>query len=278
MVKGMIFDIKRFAVHDGPGIRTSVFLKGCPLSCSWCHNPEGVTSEVELWYNENRCMQCGQCVLACDFQALQARENESPFIQIDRQRCQGSYACTQICPTSALETVGRKMSSNEVMTEIEKDRLFYDTSDGGMTLTGGEPLFQSEFCLELLRNAKERGISTSLETCLYASRSVLESVIPFVDHFLVDIKIWDTQKHRQFTGRDNTEILKNFRFLAEQHQQITVRIPLIKDITDTPGNLEAIAQFVMSVNRNIPIEKLDYNPLTPSKYQKLGRSFNAAGK
>lgn len=223
-------------------------------------------------------MHCEQCVPACAFHALQAREDNSPFIEIDRQRCQGSYACIKACPTRALETVGRKISLDEVITEIEKDRLFYETSGGGMTLTGGEPLFQSEFCLGLLRKARERGISTTLETCLYASQSVLESVIPHVDHFLVDIKIWDAQKHRQFTGRDNTDILTNFRFLAERHQQITVRIPLIKDITDTPDNLEAIRQFVLSVDPDIPIEKLDYNPLTPSKYHKLGRSFHAVGK
>ena len=277
-MKGMIFDIKRFAVHDGPGIRTSVFLKGCPLSCTWCHNPEGISSGVELWFNEKRCMHSGKCVPVCDFKALQARKDESPFIHIDRERCQLSHACTQACPTGALEIVGREMSSDELIAELEKDQLFYDVSGGGMTLTGGEPLFQSDFCLELLKKAKGRGISTTLETCLYASQAVLESVIPHVDHFLVDIKIWDAQKHRQYTGRDNASILENFRILAGLHEQITVRIPLIKDITDTPGNLEAIKNFVMSVNPNIPIEKLDYNPLTPSKYKKLGKSFHAVGR
>ena len=273
MVRGTVFDIKRFAVHDGPGIRTSVFIKGCPLSCCWCHNPEGITAEIELWYNERRCIRCERCVAICPHQALHAHPAEVPFIGIDRQRCQGHYTCCEACPTRALQPVGQEMLPAEVMAEVEKDRLFYDMSGGGVTLTGGEPLYQPEFCLEILRSCKECDISTAMETCLYAPQSILDSVIPYVDHFLVDIKLWDTQMHREYTGEDNTIILENFRYLAGRHTQITVRIPLIKDMTDTPGNIEAIEHFVLSVNRNIPIEKLTYNPLTPSKYRKLGKEF-----
>lgn len=273
MVRGTVFDIKRFAVHDGPGIRTSVFIKGCSLSCCWCHNPEGIAPEIELWYNERRCIRCERCVAVCPNQALLAHPGEVPFIRIDRQRCQAYYACCEACPTRALQPAGQEMLLPEVMAEIEKDRLFYDMSGGGVTLTGGEPLYQPEFCLAILSSCRECGISTAMETCLYAYQSVLESVIPYVDHFLVDIKLWDAQMHRQYTGEDNTIILENFRYLAERHTQITVRIPLIKDMTDTPGNIEAIEHFVLSVNPNIPIEELTYNPLTPSKYRKLGKEF-----
>lgn len=275
-VRGTIFDIKRFAVHDGPGIRTSVFLKGCPLSCCWCHNPEGIASEIELWYNQRRCIRCAQCVTACPHRALRADPVEGPFIRIDRQRCQAHYACCQACPTGALEPVGQEMLLPDLMAEIEKDRLFYEMSGGGVTLTGGEPLNQPEFCLAILRSCKDCGISTAMETCLYTSQSILDSVIPHVDHFLVDIKLWETQMHRRYTGEDNTIILENFRYLAERHVQITVRIPLIKDITDTPDNLQAIERFVISLQRDIPIEKLSYNPLTPNKYPKLGKEFRCS--
>ncbi|MFC1760660.1 glycyl-radical enzyme activating protein [Planctomycetota bacterium] len=273
MVRGTVFDIKRFAVHDGPGIRTSVFLKGCALSCLWCHNPEGIAPEIELWYNEGRCIRCERCVAVCPHQALQAHPDEGSFIRIDRQRCQGNHACCEVCPSGALQMAGREMRVKDVMTEIQKDRLFYEMSDGGVTLTGGEPLQQSAFCLAILQASKERNINTAMETCLYASQDVLESVVPYVDHFLVDIKLWDGQSHHHYTGKDNALILENFRFLARQHTQIVVRIPLIENITDTPGNLKAIEEFVRSVNPGIPIEKLTYNPLTPSKYRKLGRAF-----
>lgn len=273
MAQATVFDIKRFAVHDGPGIRTSVFLKGCALACCWCHNPEGIGPDIELWYNERRCIRCERCVAVCPHQALQAHAGEGPFIRIDRERCRTHYACCEACPSRALRPVGQAMTLSEVMTEVEKDRLFYDVSGGGVTLTGGEPLCQPEFCVGILRRCKAGGLSTALETCLYAPESLLASVIPHVDHFLVDIKLWDKHAHQRYTGKDNAIILENFRALAERHEQITVRIPLIQDITNTPDNVEAIERFVRSVRQDIPIEKLSYNPLTPSKYRKLGKEF-----
>jgi pyruvate formate lyase activating enzyme len=168
------------------------------------------------------------------------------------------------------------MSLTELMAEIEKDRLFYEMSGGGVTLTGGEPLYQPEFCQAILRSCKECNISTAMETSLFAAQPILDSVIAYVDHFLVDIKLLDSQMHRRYTGEDNAVVLENFQYLAERHSQIIVRIPLIKDITDTPCNIEAIEQFVLSVKRKIAIETLSYNPLTPDKYVKLGREFRCS--
>ena len=190
-MRGTVFDIKRFAVHDGPGIRTSVFLKGCPLSCCWCHNPEGITSEIELWYNEKLCICCEQCVNVCPSRALQVHSIKRPFIRINRQHCHLHYSCCRTCPTGALQPTGREMSLPELMAEIEKDRLFYEMSGGGVTLTGGEPLYQPEFCQAILRSCKECNISTAMETSLYAAQPILDSVIAYVDHFLVDIKLLD---------------------------------------------------------------------------------------
>ena len=273
MVRGTIFDIKRFAVHDGPGIRTTVFLKGCPLACRWCHNPEGIESEIQLWYHQGRCIRCRQCVDVCRQQALRADPSGGPFIQIERERCMLRADCLTCCPTGALELAGREMSVSEVMQEVTKDRLFYEMSGGGVTLSGGEPLYQPDFCLAILQACKGQNIAAALETCLYSPPEVLEAVITQVDHFLVDIKLWDPQKHRDYTGKDNALILKNFCHLAMRHPNITVRIPLIKNITDTSSNIADIVRFVRSVRPDIPIEKLDYNPLTPNKYRRLDREF-----
>ncbi|VGO18964.1 glycyl-radical enzyme activating protein [Pontiella sulfatireligans] len=276
MVRGTIFDIKRFAVHDGPGIRTTVFLKGCPLACHWCHNPEGIEPGIQLWYHESRCIRCGQCVEVCQEKALRADPSGGSFIQINRERCALNSDCVSRCPTHALEWAGREVTVGEVMEEVEKDRLFYEMSGGGVTLSGGEPLQQASFCREILKACKDSGLSTAMETCLFAPRETVDTVIPLVDHFLVDLKLWDGQAHRQCTGEDNTIILENFRYLAERHSHVTVRIPLIKNFTDAPDNIEAIEQFVFSVKSDIPIEKLDYNPLTPSKYRRLGKEFQCS--
>jgi len=276
MVRGTIFDIKRFAVHDGPGIRTTVFLKGCPLACRWCHNPEGIASDIQLWYHEGRCIRCGQCVDVCQEKALRSDLSGGSFIKIDRERCTFSGNCLKHCPTHALEWDGREMSVSHIVEEVAKDRLFYEMSGGGVTLSGGEPLYQPDFCLAILQACKGQGLSTALETCLHAPPEVLEAVLVHVDHLLVDIKLWDAHTHQDYTGKDNALILKNFRDLAAQHPDIKVRIPLIKTMTDTADNIAAIERFVCSVRLDIPIEKLDYNPLTPNKYRRIGREFYAA--
>jgi pyruvate formate lyase activating enzyme len=300
-LQGLVFDVKRFAVHDGPGIRTTVFLKGCPLSCPWCQNPEGIKPVVNLWYFENKCIQCHHCIPSCPQGALSAApdagDGSSPHIRIDRARCTLSGTCVQACPTEALAFDSRWMSVERVMTEIRKDRLFYEVSRedgggeatsagnsgagaaGGVTLSGGDPIHQHRFATALLRACREEGIDTTVETCLFASRRVLEAFIPVTSRFLVDIKLWDDEEHARQVGRSNQPILRNFDLLVEAGfdgdggRALTVRIPLIPGVTDTTENVRAVARFVRSRSERIPIELINFNPLAADKYRILGRDY-----
>ena len=186
-MKAVVFDIKRFAVHDGPGIRSTLFLKGCPLDCKWCHNPEGISRGEMLWYFPNQCLKCGDCVPVCPHQAL-IMENE---ILIDRSRCDLCGKCTETCPTGALHILGKEMTIEEIEEELLRDRIFYEESGGGITLSGGEPLAQSAVAVEVLKNMKARGIATAVESCLQVPESVLEEVLPLCDYFMADLKLID---------------------------------------------------------------------------------------
>lgn len=272
-ITGNIFKIKRFSVHDGPGIRTSIFLKGCPMKCVWCHSPEGISPANELWYNQNLCIACGQCVEACPTNALQLTAGINQKIEIDRKACNLSGECVKICPTNALQFTRQKASVDEIIKEIEKDRTYYQNSGGGVTLTGGEALYQPEFSTAILKACKERNIHTAIETCLFCKKEVIDQVLPFVDLFFVDLKIFDAEQHKHYTGRNNKLIKDNFRYLASVGKKIIVRLPLIGNITDTPANRKAIEDFVAETNENIPIELINYNPLTENNYKRLGIPF-----
>jgi pyruvate formate lyase activating enzyme len=275
--EGIIFNIKRFSVHDGPGIRTSIFLKGCPLSCIWCHNPEGINCDITIWYNRNICIACGKCTEACPESALKLHNTGQKYIKIDRSHCNVTGECVKVCPTGAIDFTGRISSVAELMTEIRKDELFYESSGGGVTLTGGEPLFQPEFCIGILQACREANFNTALETCLFCKKELLEKAADLVDLFLVDMKIFDGDKHEEFTGKRNDLIKDNLRFLYESGKNIIVRVPLIKGITDSKANRRDIEEFVKKINPGIPVEYLDFNPLTKSKYQKLAIPFLAEG-
>lgn len=266
---GIIFNIKRFSVHDGPGIRTSIFLKGCPLNCIWCHNPEGISPDITIWYNRNICIACGLCVGECPNSALTMNKSVNKYVEINRSRCTLTGKCVKICPTGAMQFTGTTTSIVEIMDEIRKDLVFFKTSGGGVTITGGEPLFQPEFCYGILKACKNEGISTAIETCLFCDLDVLEGMMNVVDMFIVDIKIFNTVKHEQYTGKPNHIIKENIRCLAESGKDIKVRIPLIAGITDSAANTEEIVGFVNSLNPEWPIEYLNYNLLTKSKYQRL---------
>lgn len=272
-IKGTIFKIKRFAVHDGPGIRTAVFLKGCPLNCIWCHSPEGIDQKISIWYNINNCILCGKCVESCPQQALEMSTESTRSIQICRNACQLSGECAAVCPTGAIQFNGETKSVFEIVEEILKDKLFYENSGGGITITGGEPLFQPEFTLSILKNCRKNKIHTSIETSLFCERDVLERITEYVDLFIVDMKIADTIQHRKYTGKGNETIRKNFSYLAESGKEIQVRIPLIPGITDTERNKTEIAGFVNSINKSIKIEYLDYNPLAENNYKRLNIPF-----
>jgi pyruvate formate lyase activating enzyme len=271
--KGLIFKIKRFSVHDGPGIRTAVFLKGCPLNCIWCHSPEGIDSSITIWYNRNICIACNQCVGACPNNALQLIPDLEPYIRIDRLKCNNSGECVKICPTNAIQFTGSVISVSEVVSEIEKDVAFYQTSGGGVTLTGGEPLFQSDFSEEILKSCKKNNIHTAIETSLYGESDVINRLLPFVDLFIADLKLLDPVQHKYFTGKSNEIIKENFLFIAKSGKTVIARIPLINNITDTDNNKNAIINFVNQINKKIPIELISYNPLAGNNYYRLDIPF-----
>ena len=271
-MNSVVFDIKRFAVHDGPGIRSSVFLKGCPLNCVWCHNPEGISPEIQLWYFPGQCLRCGDCIKTCPEGALQMDEKHG--IVIDRNLCTKCGKCTEICPTGALAFIGRNMTTDEVVEELLEDRIFYEESGGGITLTGGEPLAQSEAALEILNRMKAMGIHTAVETSLQVPRRILEKFLPLVDFFMCDLKILDPDRHTDHVGRDNRLILENIAWLSEQDAEILVRVPVIPGFTDQQENLKGIAVFLSGLNRSLPVELMNFNPLARDKFGYWGAHTN----
>jgi pyruvate formate lyase activating enzyme len=271
--EGVIFKIKRFALHDGPGLRTTVFLKGCPLNCTWCHSPEGISHDITIWYDANSCIACGECVSVCPENALKLSGDNNSKIVIDRIRCQLSGNCVTVCPTTALQYTGYVITTRQVLKEIEKDIIYYRMSGGGVTLTGGEPLAQADFSSAILRECRKRDIHTAVETCLFSERDALKKVADYVDLFIVDLKIFDSVSHKYYTGKANEQIKDNFRFIAGLGKDIIVRIPMVEGITATYDNLKAIKNFVSEVNNKIPVENIKFNPLAVNNYRKLDIPF-----
>jgi len=272
LMEGTLFKIKRFSIHDGPGIRTAVFLKGCQMKCTWCHSPEGISSDILLWYNKNLCITCGQCIEACPTKALTLSDDAKPIIKIDQKACRLTSECIKTCPSKALKFTGYKITVADVIKEIEKDLPYYQTSGGGVTLTGGEPLYQPEFSAEILKACKDRKIHTAIETSLYCSNETIKLIMPQVDLFIVDIKILDRAQHILYTGRSNESIKGNFRLLASL-AKVLVRIPLIENITDTADNKNAILNFIREINEGIQVQFIPYNPLTGNNYSQLGLHY-----
>jgi pyruvate formate lyase activating enzyme len=265
---GMILDIKKFAIHDGPGIRTTVFFKGCPLECWWCHNPESRDPAPEPVYRAARCIRCGRCVEACDAGAI-TMTDDGPAV--DDGRCRFSLACVEACPPEARQIIGRDMTVAEVMEEITGDVVFYDESGGGVTMSGGEPLAQPEFLGRLLLACRGAGIHTTLDTTGHAPPEVLDSVADDVDLFLYDLKLMDDARHRKYCGASNDLILENLRRLSGDGREIIVRVPLVPGITDDEANLEAIGSFVASLPAHHPLDILPYQRLGIDKYDMMKR-------
>ncbi len=270
--EGILFNIQRYSLHDGPGIRTIPFLKGCPLSCKWCSNPESQKPQPEIIFQKSNCIQCGKCLEACRFGAL---SSDNPYL-VDRQRCTGCGECAKVCPTGALLMKGKRMTVWEVVQELQKDENVYRRSNGGITLSGGEPLSQPEFTRELLRACKEKGWHTAMETTGLAPKEVIESVFPFVDLALTDIKAIDPVVHKDATGVSNQLILENLikiSFIT----QVSVRIPLIPGINDDLDSIRAIAGFAKLMNNVETIHILPYHNYGENKYALLGRIYPMDG-
>lgn len=263
---GKIFDIKRFAIHDGEGIRSTVFFKGCPLRCIWCHNPESISPRIELQYVEKRCVGCGACVDACPHSC---HSTVNGTHSLDRSLCTGCGACVEACLAEALSLCGRYVSVDEVVSVLLEDECFYKSSGGGVTLSGGECLCQADFCAEVLGAIKERGIHTAVDTCGYVDRADIDKVIPYTDIFLYDIKHMDESEHKRLTGVSNARILENLKYIDSRGKQIEIRIPFIKGCND--GMLQSAAEFISELECVIAVRLLAYNNLAGSKYDIIGR-------
>lgn len=271
MDDGFIFDIKRYAVHDGPGIRTTVFFKGCPLRCWWCHNPEGISPSENLMYFEFKCMRCRTCYNACPSGAV-TFENDTPYI--NRLLCNHCGLCAGTCPTGALKLIGRKITVQELIKEIERDILFFDNSGGGVTFSGGEPLLQHKFLIEILKKCKKRDLHTALDTSGYTSGEIMASVMGYVDVFLFDLKLADEKDHRKYTGVSNEPIKANLRMLTDsgRGKDVILRFPVIPGITDTEKNVNGLVEFVSSLKGIREIDLLPFHDVS-EKYARLDREY-----
>jgi len=276
-MNGTVWDIRKYSLHDGPGIRTTVFLKGCPLACRWCCNPESHAADPEItWIREN-CLSCGTCVEACDRHAITV--DRSGRRHVDRARCDICGTCATRCPGAAMTMIGRVMSVDEVLGEVGRDAIFYSRSGGGLTLSGGEPLAQARFAADLLRRYKADyvGFHTTVETCGEAPWEDVALVAPHVDLFLYDIKHMDTSEHRRLTGAGNDRILENAARLVGLGAALVVRLPLVPGRNDGEDNLRRTAEFARSVLRVDRLDLLPYHRLGEPKYRRLGRSYHLAG-
>ena len=259
-----IFEIKRFAVHVGDGIRTTVFFKGCPLKCVWCHNPEGISMRPSLAYYTHKCIGCGECVNACLQNAHKMTESEHIF---ERESCIGCGACENVCLGEALSFYGKETSAEELLPKLIEDKEFYENSGGGVTLSGGECLLQADFCAALLKTLKENGVHTAVDTCGFVAREAFDKVIPYTDVFLYDIKAIDPAVHKRCTGVENGRILENLRYLDSLGCKTEIRIPYVPGWND--GEIGKIADFVKTLRNVTGVRVLKYHNYARSKYEAL---------
>jgi pyruvate formate lyase activating enzyme len=281
MSKSLIFDIKRYAINDGPGIRLVVFFKGCNMRCAWCHNPESISATTEKMFARAKCIKCGSCVDACPENAIALTPDG---IITDPDLCKMCGKCAEACPTKAMEMSGREMSVSEIMESIEKERVFFDQSGGGVTFSGGEPLIHTKMLVELLIKCGKLGIHRAVDTAGNVSTETILDVAKQTDLFLYDLKLMDSVLHRKWAHSGNEKILFNLKALAGAGAHIIIRIPLVGGVNDTDENIEHTAKFISELaGEKKEVHLLPYHKIAQNKYQKLGRAddfeiFNEPGK
>jgi len=267
-MKGMVFDIKRFSIHDGPGIRTTVFLKGCPLHCIWCHNPESQKYQQEILFDSDKCIACGWCLENCSQHAHAILKGKHIF---KREKCISCGKCTEKCYAGALELIGKEMTISEVLAKVIEDKILYDNSSGGMTISGGEPMSQPDFTAALLSEAKKYGLHTCLDTCGFANWKQYEKVLDNTDLFLFDLKDTNPKRHQKNTGVALKPILENLNRLNDAGKKIYLRCPIIPGLNDQDEHIKKIAETVIFLDNLLEIKLLAYHPLGSSKLEFTGR-------
>jgi pyruvate formate lyase activating enzyme len=265
-IKGMVFNIQRYSIDDGPGIRTTVFLKGCPLRCLWCSNPESQNPCPEIAHRESSCKRCGRCVEVCPVQAISLTEGA---IRIDRNLCDNCGECVSECPHEALKIFGKEMTVDEVFAVVRKDKDYYKVTGGGVTVSGGEPLAQAEFAAALLKRCQEAGIHTCLDTSGYGAQPDLEKILPYTALVLFDLKHMDPVLHREYTGCDNELVLRNLELVVKNGTPLIIRIPLIPGHNDSDEQLAAFARVAAEVAKGAPVNIMPYHRYGTGKYKML---------
>lgn len=274
-MKGLISNIQRFSLHDGPGIRTTIFLKGCNLNCKWCHNPETIGLGKELMFNEEKCVGCGQCFKICPVGAHEVVEDKHI---INKKLCCNCGKCAEVCYTNALTMIGDMTNVMDVMNEILQDKDYYTESTGGVTISGGEPFMQIDFAKAILGECKKHNINTAIETNFATSWSNIEKIIPVIDLFMIDIKLMDDKEHRKWTGLSNTRILENIKRLDAYDKNIIIRTPIIPNVNNNENVVREISQFVSELKHVKYYELLNYNPLGENKYTALRIPYEFLGE